>query len=101
MAREFPTFQSHSDARCFSCSGHLRDHKSSGMPPRQGDWRATCVKCGKTTWYDLYDPNAGELSDGFTVDPNPSCKHCGKETRPCSLGDPDFHCDHCGHVQEV
>lgn len=49
----FPVFPTHDAARCIDCNGALEGHRESGYPPREGEQRALCPKCDRSTFYDL------------------------------------------------
>lgn len=50
---EFPRFTEHAQAACIDGHGSLTGHRESGYAPGRGAFRAHCVVCERSTFYDL------------------------------------------------
>lgn len=55
LAKTFPLYKRHQDARCFKCRASLRGvkHESTDFPPTHGAWKKFCTQCDHYTFYDI------------------------------------------------
>lgn len=56
MSKRFPQYYGHKAVVCMNCDGPLGEPTDDGHPHGRGQYKATCQRCGMSTWYDLAPP---------------------------------------------